>query len=399
MPSTSRDPVVVVQGAVARWADRLGAGLWCVACSGGADSLSLADAAIDVLGPAGVVVVAIDHGLAAGSARVAADVAAWARGRGAAAIVRAVDVPRAGSIEAAARAARYAALEQVADEIGASWIAVGHTARDQAETVLLRIVRGTGPAGLAAMVARRGRIVRPLLELERAVIEAYTAARGLAPWQDPMNADDRLARVRVRRVVLPALRGENAAIDGALVRLAASAREWLEVIDRAAEPLARFPIACGELAGRPAAVRKRAIALALERAGLGYEAAHLDALDQLASGEPRGEVGVDVAGARVIRSYDQLELARTAEVAPAEAPADYELRVWQPGDRMRPARLKGRSRKLSDLYIDAKIPRALRQHARVMIRRRDRVIVWAEHVGVAFGESPALAPLRSAGSF
>ena len=85
-----------------------------------------------------------------------------------------------------------------------------------------------------------------------------------------------------------------------------------------------------------------------------------------------------------------------------EAPhAGYVLRTWQPGDRMRPARLKGRSRKLSDLYIDAKVPRAARLVARVLVRTSDATIVWAEHVGLAFGESRSITPLppRSDGKF
>jgi len=68
---------------------------------------------------------------------------------------------------------------------------------------------------------------------------------------------------------------------------------------------------------------------------------------------------------------------------------------------MKPARLKGRSRKLSDLFIDAKVPRQLRRAARVLVRTNDKVIVWAEHIGIAFGESPNVVPLaqRTSGSF
>ena len=82
-------------------------------------------------------------------------------------------------------------------------------------------------------------------------------------------------------------------------------------------------------------------------------------------------------------------------------PEGYELRTWQAGDRMRPVRLKGRSRKLSDLYIDAKVPRAVRATARVLVRQSDATIVWAEHLGAALGESffdPPI-PARSGGKF
>ena len=373
-----------------------------VACSGGADSIALADAAIEVAGAQRVAVLAIDHGLAAGSARVAEEVAAWARGRGAAAAVERVTVPRRASVEAAARQARYAALERLADQLGAARVLVGHTARDQAETVLLRLLRGTGPAGLAGMPAVRGRFVRPLLALGRDATEAYVAARGLPTWEDPMNDDLRLARVRARRELLPQLRRENPQLDAALVRLAHGAAEWLEVIDGLAAPHARLPIACADLAALPAAVRKRAVALALERAGLEYEAPHLDAVDRLVVRPPRGTVRIDLPAARLVRVYDQLELE--LDVAPPSPsfvtpPGPYTLRSWQAGDRMKPARLKGRSRKLSDLYIDAKVPRAERRSAHVLVRTTTGAIVWAEHIGLAHDEPEDLTPARSDGSF
>jgi tRNA(Ile)-lysidine synthase len=395
MPTTV-DPVITVRAAVKLWIDRLGPGLFGVACSGGADSLALADAAIAEAGAAHVVVVTVDHGLTEGSARVADRVAAWARGHGAGAVVRRVDVAPRASVEAAARTARYAALDAVADELGIEWCFVGHTARDQAETVVMRIVRGTGPAGLAGIPTIRGRFVRPLLELPRAVIDGYVAARALPAFDDPMNADRRVARIRMRDHILPVLRAENPAIDDALLRLAASAREWMAVIDDHADRFAWFPIDCRALALQDPAIRKRALALALEREGLGYDASHLDQLDALIGQPARGEVAIDVPGARIVRSYDLLAVAGRPDagrpgrfIAPS---GPYELRTWRAGDRMCPARLRGRSRKLSDLYGDAKIPRELRQHAQVLVRDPDRVIVWAEHVGIAFGEPDHIAP-------
>jgi tRNA(Ile)-lysidine synthase len=365
-----------------------------VACSGGADSMALADAAI--ANGAQIVVVTVDHQLSPGSSSVAAAVAAWARGRGAVADVRVVDVVRRASLEAAAREARYAALEAAIETHGLRAMLLAHTARDQAETVLLRIVRGTGPAGLAGMAVRRGAFVRPLLALRRSEIDAYVVARELPTWSDPMNADLAYARVRMREQLLPALRAENPAIDDALVRLASSAREWLDAIDALAAPWAAFPIACSALASQPAAIRKRALSRALDGAGIAYDAVHLDQLDALICAGPRGEVAVDVPGGRVIRSYDTL--APVAEVAPARlaAPPGCALRRWQPGDRMR---LGPHTRKLSDLYGDLKVPRHLREHARVLVRASDDVIVWAEHLGVAFGEPQDLLPIRTGGSF
>lgn len=400
MTSTD-DPVAA---AVARAIVRIGAGLYGVACSGGADSLALAHATIAAAGAPHVVVLAIDHGLQPRSAEVAEGVAAWARGRGAAALVETVTVARRPSLEAAARDARYAALEILADRLGLAAVLLGHTARDQAETVLMRIVRGTSPAGLAGIPAVRGRFVRPLLGLGRAAIDAYVARHGLPAWSDPMNADARVTRVRFRRDVLPALRRENPRLDAALVRLAASAAEWLDVIDALAAPYAAFPVDCVALAGQPPAIRKRALARALEDATAGQvdvavAGVHLDDLDRLVTRPARGQVAIDVPGGRVIRSYDVVRFEVIGRDVPGQValrpPDGYELRRWRPGDRMRPARLKGRSRKLSDLFVDAKVPRELRARARVLVRTGDPdpgEIVWAEHVGLAFGAPDTLIP-------
>jgi len=388
---------------------QVGQGLYGVACSGGVDSMALADAAIGCAGAPHVVVVTIDHGLQPASAEVADGVAAWARARGATAIVRRVDVP-GGSVEAAARTVRFAAFEQVIEQLGLVAMLLAHTQRDQAETVVMRIVRGTGPAGLAGMAVRRGPFVRPLLDLPRSCTEAYVRTRALPVWDDPMNRDPAITRVRVRDTLMPAIRSENPSADAALVRLAATTREWLDVIDRHAAPFGQFPIDCAALATAPPAVRKRAVALALDRANIDYDASHLDAIDRLVVAPDRGEVAIDVPGARVVRSYARLDVHRalgsaidatmneTREARPDTNPyvapdGPYVIRTWQSGDRMCPVRLRGRSRKLSDLFIDLKIPRSKRALAHVLIRTTDQAIVWAEHVGIAYGFSTDLAPL------
>jgi tRNA(Ile)-lysidine synthase len=356
-----------------------------VACSGGADSIALLDAAIRGLGAARVVAMIVDHGLSPGSAAVCAEVAAWARGQGAHAVVRAVQLAGRASIEAAARTARYAALGELARAEAVTCVLVGHTARDQAETVLHRVLRGTGPAGLVGIRRRRGVFVRPFLGLPRAEIEAYVQRHGLPVWRDPMNDDRRFARVRMREELMPALRRENPQLEAALVRLADSAAEWAEAIDARAARWGRFPIDVPALAAEPPAIRKRALALALDAAGIGYGAAHLVQLDGLLAGRG-GEREIDLTGATIVRSYDVLTLG-PAPVAERPAPptpaAGFALRTWRAGDRMRPTRLKGRSRKLSDLYGDARVPRAARAAARVIVREHDGVIVWAEHLGAA----------------
>ena len=399
MPTTPRDPVSTLRAAVKLWIDRLGPGLYGLGCSGGADSMALADAAIEVAGPENVVLLHIDHGLRDDSAQVAGEVVAWAKARGIAAVSRRVEVARDTSIEVAARDARYRAFAELRDELGLSQILLAHTARDQAETVLMRVLRGTGPAGLAGMAAVRDHYVRPLLEIPRSAVDDYVRARSLPTWIDPMNSDPSFTRVRLREHVLPVLRAENPALDDALRRLASAAAEWRDAIDALAEPFATLPIDCEELGTQPSAIRKRAVALALERAGLGYEAAHLDAIDALVIAATAGERSIDLPGGTLVRSYRALALRSSENVSDMISPAaaenvsdlfsgDYEVRVWQPGDRMKPARLKGRSRKLSDLYIDAKVPRAIRAAARVVIRRADDSIIYAEHLGISYDACP-----------
>jgi tRNA(Ile)-lysidine synthase len=203
------DPVRTVRASVARALASLDAQARVgVALSGGADSMALADAAIAVAGPQRVVLLHVDHQLrgAAASADDAGLVTAFARAAATPVRVIAVDVARdAASLEAAARRARYDALDRAADELDLAVVLTAHTARDQAETVLMRILRGTGPAGLTGIRPRRGRYLRPLLATSRATIEAYVAARALAIADDPSNDDLRFFRNRVRARILPAI--------------------------------------------------------------------------------------------------------------------------------------------------------------------------------------------------
>lgn len=373
-----------------------------VGCSGGPDSMVLAHVAIALaqrgrLGP--ITVLHIDHGLRPDSARDAAVVAALAS-RWATVRTETVAVDRArASLEDAARRARYDAFERVADEIGAPWVLLAHTATDQAETVLMRIVRGTGIAGLIGIPRRRGRYLRPLLGVTREEIEAWVGVVGVATVTDPMNDDQHFARTRVRTVLLPALRAENPRVDDALRRLADAAAEQREVLDFAAGQLLAAAGRDGQwsaaaLAEAPRGVAKRAISLILA-AGTEVEIgeAHLEAVLALCQPPRHGSRSVDVPGARVVREYDELRVSTSPNEQPEPAPGlavagpegPYLVRAWQPGDRMRPVRLAGRSSKLSDLYAAAHIPAESRRAARVVVRQSDGVIVWAEHLGQAHG--------------
>lgn len=207
-----------------------------VACSGGADSLALLVLAVGAgLEP---IAVHVDHGLREESAAEAEVVRDAAVRFGAAFRGVRVNVHPGGNLEARARDARYAALEAARDEHGASAVLVGHTADDQAETVLLNLLRGSGASGLAGMPARRGNVVRPLLGLRRADTHALCAARGLAPVVDPTNADPAHRRNWIRLVALPAL-GDGARRDlvPVLVRQAAVLRAESELLDELADVL------------------------------------------------------------------------------------------------------------------------------------------------------------------
>ena len=271
-----------------------------VACSGGPDSLALAAgdgvrrAAVQACGDAVArAAVVVDHGLQEGSAQVADDAAAACRGLGLPAVVVRVRGRRAAA-EAAARDARYAALDRVADELGAAVVLLGHTLDDQAETVLLGLARGSGARALAGMPATRGRFRRPLLGLRRADTLAACAALDLQPWHDPTNDGahaDASLRSRVRDDALPTLeRVLGPGVAEALARSAAQLRDDADLLDALADDLlaaartadgAGRRASCDEAPPRSArrALRSAAIAAGSPAGALGR--AHVLAVDAL----------------------------------------------------------------------------------------------------------------------
>jgi tRNA(Ile)-lysidine synthase len=285
-------PVADVRVAVRRELADLD-GLVLVACSGGADSLALAAATAFEAPRLGLRagLLTVDHGLQAGSAEQATRVREWAVAAGLdPAEVLTVAVDGAGGPEAAARDARYAALDAAADRLGAAAVLLGHTREDQAETVLLAMARGSGARALAGMPPRRGRYRRPLLGLPRATTAAACAADGLPVWTDPHNADPGYARVRVR-ALLPAL--EAAAGPGTVAGLARTAgriRADAELLDALAAAVATAVTGVDSsldavaLAAQPAPLRTRVLHAWAK--GLGVPAGalagvHVDALDAL----------------------------------------------------------------------------------------------------------------------
>ena len=212
-----------------------------VAVSGGPDSVALLHALAELAPEHGwrLAICHVHHGLrpeadddARFVARLATDLG-WP-----VSIERVVVAGGAGvSPEAAARAARYAALLRVARGVGADRIAVGHTADDQAETVLMRLFQGAGPRGLSGIPPCRGRLVRPLLRVERATVLGYLAARRL-PWvEDATNRDPKFLRNRIRREVLPLLAAHvGPGLARALRRTGGAMRETVEALDAFVAP-------------------------------------------------------------------------------------------------------------------------------------------------------------------
>jgi tRNA(Ile)-lysidine synthase len=349
------------------------------------------------------------------------------------------------SVEDAARAARYAFLEDAADRLGADVIAVGHSADDQAETFLLRLIRGAGPRGLAGILPRSGRVVRPLIDIPRVDLRQYTASLQLESREDPTNAVLDIPRNRVRHELLPYLQREfSPGISGVLAREAAIARVdedrlQQEAIDLAASIVLTkrdaVSIDIAALTSLHPALASRVARMALQvRAAdtfIGFD--HIERLLRFAregrqgsamslpgqqalhqgsrlvlgpeppressAGQPNsfrfplsipGEVMLGEQGWAIsAERADRLDwpggpgLARSAHVAVALESSSLPLaiRSRRPGDRFRPLGF-GHGRKLQDFLVDRKVPREARDSLPLVVDRDDR-IVWVVGESVA----------------
>jgi len=385
-----------------------------VGVSGGPDSTALLVALAELRRPLGLTVsaVTVDHGLRLAARDEAAQVARLAAALELPHTIVTVAVARSSATArasmAAARAARITALVDEARRVGASAIALAHTATDQAETLIDRLLRGAGLAGLAAMAPRRDErglaLIRPLLDVTRAEVEAFVAARGLAVVRDPTNDDPRYRRSRVRGAILPALRRERPDAERALAGLASRLRRDDEALEQvAAELLARARRSDGALDARALgaahpAVATRALRRALADAGAGeVGAAHLDALAALVEGGG-GTRSLDLPGGLVARrTYDRLEIVERSAAEQAAAVADEVVvgdagvyRLGAVAVRVSPEAVKrwggagtlvlrgprrgdrapGRTRTLADVLIDRKVPRDARSRIPLLVRRR-----------------------------
>jgi tRNA(Ile)-lysidine synthase len=279
-----------------------------VACSGGADSVALLVLAAEAgLEP---VAVHVDHGLRPDSAADVDVVAAAATALGVPWRSVRVAVGAGPNLEARARDARYGALHVAREELGATAILVAHTADDQAETVLLNVLRGSAAAGLAGMPPRRGVVVRPLLGLRRAEVRAVVVAHGLATVDDPTNADVRWRRAWIRHEVLPMLgQGSDRDLVPVLARQAELLRAESDLLDDLGDGL--LTDAGGDapstrvLRAAPLPVARRAL-----RRWLGAPPPSADEIERVLA-VVRGEcVAAELAGGRRIqRSHGRLHRA------------------------------------------------------------------------------------------
>jgi tRNA(Ile)-lysidine synthase len=401
------------------------------AVSGGPDSTALL-AVLAALRDAGAIAALgachVDHRLRAGSADDAEFCSALCARFGVP-LERAEVSVAAGNVQAAARRARYAALRRAAARAGADRLATGHTRSDQAETVLMRLLRGSGARGLAAIPPRRGAVVRPLIDCSRADVLAYLRDLGCPFREDPTNASPRYLRNRLRSELMPAI--ERLA-PGAGERLARAA-DLLRSDDRALERLAArlapsgaTSVALDLLRGAPPAVGRRAVrrlwrAETGSRRGLALP--HVDAILRLARRQSPWRLSLP-GGREVRAAYGQLSVGRSAApgepLAPVEIPGpgayplpgrgvlevtcDGGVPRWplvargrRPGDRFAPERGAG-AKKLKSWLIDRKVPRASRDGL-VVLADGGGEVVYVVELGArgagAGGLSARIVPERT----
>ena len=301
-----------------------------LAVSGGANSLALLDC-FDrwrrQRPRPDEIVLTVDHGLREGSAEEALHVTEVAARRGVAARLLAWGGPRPSSgVEAAARAARYRLMLAAAREAGASHLLLAHHRDDQAETFLMRLSHGSGLFGLAAMRPEVGAgevtILRPFLDLPRTRLVATAAAAGLVPVEDPMNADPRFLRARIRRLMpLLAANGLGPAEIGASARRLAAAADMIEA---AASRVIAAAFACDDLAiawldprrlfGEAVEIRLRTLTRVLQAIGAEPYPPRLEKLEALdrAMAQAKGRFKRTLAGAVIERRGARFALYREA---------------------------------------------------------------------------------------
>ena len=393
-----------------------------VLLSGGADSVCLLDLAVDL--GASVSALHVNYGLREGAEQDEAFCRELCDRLGVPLTVERAGEPARGNVQAWARELRYA----LAEGLAAGDYATGHTLSDQAETVVYRLAGSPGRGALLGMEPRRGRLVRPLLEVTRAEVRDWCRHRGLDWREDPTNEDTQYARARVRHLVMPNLRELNPAAERNIAESARLLRDEREVLDAAVDAALERLGPAPELA----ALRNEPPGLArLVLARLAGHAFPRERVDQILGLDARGSHELDVgAGTRAVVEYGHVRFAVGPDAAPPAAVAlpvpgsvrfgDWQVeaargdsgeavlsaaqlgssatvRAWAPGDRMRPAGLGG-TKTLQDLFTDRKVPRALRHHLPVVEAGGE--VVWVAGVAQAEradGEPVSLSARRVSG--
>ena len=377
-----------------------------VAVSGGPDSVALLDLMYRTLDlhQLDLVVAHFDHGIHPASDRVARGVRALAESYG---LVYAEGCGELGSdaTETAAREARYAWLESTRLSLSAALILTAHHADDQAETVLMRALAGSGTAGLAGMSPRGATLVRPLLPFRREAVVGYVRSQGLQVWSDPANQNPRHLRSWIRGDVLPMLRGRLPGVDAALIALGRHAARdrsaWnaaLDLLPGLDFRLERdgFSVAARTLSGYDSTLGETVLMTAARRVGCRLGPARaarvLRVAARGASGAtlPLGEGwAAEIAFGRVVVSrvapvraapwtlagpqgegwWGRWRLRWTLEPAPARQerggltawirPLPLLVRSWAAGERLRPLGGTGR-RLIVRCFQDARVPRSRR---------------------------------------
>ncbi len=286
-----------------------------VGCSGGADSVALL--AMSCALGFDTVAVYVDHGLRAGTAHEAAAVALIADRLGAASRLEVVEVAAGANLEARARDARYAALERARADVQARATLVAHTRDDQAETVLMHVLRGSGTAGLAGIPQQRGLVRRPLLAMRRADTHELCARLGYAPVHDPMNGDLHHRRVWLRREIIPRLeRGADRDLVEVLARQAELLRDEDTLLDALAAE--RRTDDAKAIAAMPVALARRML-----RQQLGPPPPSSATIERVLAVARGDRVATELPGGSQIRRIG-MRLVRT-DVANPPAPGDAAL--------------------------------------------------------------------------
>ncbi len=408
-----------------------------VLVSGGADSACAAAGLARAIGPASVHALHVNYGLrpaADGDERVCRDLCSRLR------IDLHIERPKglAGNLQAAARETRYAAAEQLRARAGGDWVATGHTRTDLAETVLYRLAVSPGTRALRGLPSHSGRLVRPLLELERAETRRLAAGACLPFADDESNLELDFARNRVRAQVLPALHELSPAAQRNIAETQAELveeahlleRVVLEALEAAGASAGAVAIRADALEGSEPALRRLALRALAERAtgrAVPLGRRHAAEIMRLAAHPEGGEVDLG-HGVRAICEHGLIRFLVSSEADAAPEPVslrvpgscrfgrwevraevrpgtvepagpdlatldaealgeELEVRTWRDGDRMRPLGMKG-TKSLQDLFTDRGVPRSLRHHLPV-VTAAGRV-VWV--AGVAVSEDFRLGP-------